>query len=1811
MQALHEELATLSPQKRRLLLSLLAKQGLEPAQLPLLPAGGSLGSYPLSLAQRRLWLLYQSEDRSLYNTSWNFLLCGPLHRAHLARSLTAIVERHQALRTTFRQVDGTPRQVVAPAQAIDPALVDLRPLPHAVREAAWQALVREEAGRPLDLERGPILRSTLLTIDPDVHILLVTTHHIVSDGWSSGIFFGELQTLYEALTAGVEPALAPLPIQYVDFASWQEAAFRGRAAEEQEAYWRQQLQGLPAQVTLPADRPRPAGAPPRGRTLRLDFDGLPAARLHDLGKPAGASLFMVLLAGFALLLSRHSGSLDVPVGSPVANRDRREVEPLIGFFVNTLVLRVDLSGGPTFRQLLERVRRMVLAAYSHTDLPFERVVEELRVRREPGIHPLFQAAFMLQMPERPTAEAGSLAFTRLLVNDEAARLDIEVQTWERERGLEGCWTYDASRFDLATMARAAACFSRLLAGMVAEPDRPVSHLPLLSEAERHALLREHSPEALEPLFRPLHRRLEEWAAAAPDREALVWSDDRGGMEAWTYRELNRRANRLARLLRGQGVGPDVVVGIGMPRHPLRVVAALAVLKAGGAFLPLSPDYPSERLRYMLRDSGVRHLLTLGDALAAVGELPGLVTDLAVAAGPRGKKNEEDLGLPVAPEQLAYAIYTSGSTGEPKGVLLAHRGLSDLGEIQRGLFRTGEGDRVLQFASFSFDASVWELAMAFAAGAALCLAGDRELEPGAPLSGLLAARRITHVTLPPTALHLMSPGDLPGLGTAISAGEACPAETASAWAAGRCFWNAYGPTETTVCATARRCEVGEEIVTIGRPLPGFSVHVLDAAQELVPMGVAGELAIGGPGLARGYHGRPDLTAARFIPSPFSHGPGERLYRTGDLVRQRADGEIQFLGRVDRQVKIHGFRIELGEVEAALLAHPAVREAAVFDREDRGNRRLAAYLVLDGGEEAAGEVREWVRRRLPAHQVPSLWLALDRLPVTANGKVDTRALAALAPAGSTGGREPRPARTPLESAIAGIWGQVLGLARVGVEEDFFDAGGDSILAIRLIGELRRRGIEVTTEQLFAHPTVAGLAAVASSAPVVEAEQGAVTGEVAPTPIQAWFLESRGERPHHFNQAALLEVPAGRSAGGLRQALRRLLGHHDALRTRWRPDGRGGIGSLLQLGGESAEPLAVCDLSPLDAAGRTAALTAAAGALQASLDLIHGPILRACLFRMGEGKTDRLLLILHHLVVDAVSWPILLGDLLALWSEPAGHRLPRKTTSFKAWSERLAAFAGSPELSAEVPYWTAESRRLAPALPLAPAAAGEAATLHLSLDEETTARLSRGPVEPLLATALATAFAGWTGEPRLLLELEGHGREPLFPDVDLSRTVGWFTSLYPVLLEIDPQAGPAGNLEAVRARLAGVPRRGIGHGLLRYASPDRAVRRALAAMPVPQVRCNYQGRIDRAHEGSEARLAGEPSGPLAAPGTGAAHAWAIDAMILGGRLEVDWAWDPARGNEATARRLLAGFRAALEELAGGDLSPLAPAAGSPLVAIRAAGEKEPFFCLPGGGGNPLYLYPLSRHLDAARPFYAVAARGLDGRARPHATIAEAAEAALAALKEARPRGPYLLGGHSFGAWTAFHAAWLLRQRGEEVSGLVIFDTPAPLPENRRRRAGHEDLSDGRWLRGIALLVERVTGSPLPTSLDALAKLSIDTFLDRFQEHLEAVHLLPPGSDPGHARGLLEVSKANTRALLDYELPGRLDVAVHLLRARELHPDDAEVMAAPADDPAWGWSRVTTGPVRHRVVPGDHLTMFSPASSPALARHLEEVLDLVPVAW
>jgi amino acid adenylation domain-containing protein len=1361
---LYADAAKLSPKRQKLLLTWMVQQGLSPSQLPIIPVERGAEDYPLSFPQQRIWLLHRLTGSSLYNTPWILRLRGPLDRERLAAALARIVARHEALRSCFPFVDGSPRQRILPPTPVDLPTVDLRAVTGAAeREACLRRELLAEIQRPLDLEHGPIFRARLVALGADEHVLVATTHHIVSDGWSTGLFFHELAEIYHAAEAGRDADLPALPVQAVDVAVWQRQWLEGPILEGHARYWEQQLAGLPPSLALPFDRPRPRGVEGRAATLPLRIPADIAARVEVLRQATGSTLFMVLLAAFGALLGRYVGGVDIPIGTHVSNRNRRDLESLIGFFVNTVVLRIDLAGDPTFRNLLERVRRTTLDGLEHQDMPFDRLVDRLGVERRPGVMPLFQVSFTLQEPAAPAPAKEGLDFEAMLLDDEAARFDLDLQMWVAGDALEGFWSYDRNLFDDDTARRMADHFLHLLGRLVREPDRPISQLPILDNAERTVVVERWNATDREVPFVPLHEQVAAWARRTPEAPAIRYRE-----ETWTYGQLDARSDRLARALRRRGVGPETVVAIALHRCPELALAVLAVGKSGGAFLPLDPDYPAERLRFMLEDSGAHLLLTVGERSEPPAARDIEALDLArladLDADDRASTGDEPTASGLRPDHLAYVIYTSGSTGQPKGVACTHGGLSNIAQIGRDAVEAGPGHRVLAFAPYSFDVSLWDLATALTAGAALCVAGQADLQPGAPLQALLRAQRITHATLPPTVLRHLSPDGLPDLEVLISGAEACPQEIVDVWAGRLRFGNAYGPTEAAIWATLKMFDAPEP-VTIGRPLSNYRAYVVDARLAPVPIGVVGQIALGGVGLARGYHGQPALTASRFVPSPFARTPGERLYLTGDLAYLRADGEIVCLGRIDNQIKLRGYRIELGEIEATLLEHEAVDDAVVIARTEDGHAQLAAFLVA--GEPSADlvtAVREHARRRLPAHMVPALWKVLDRLPATPNGKIDRKALAAMRPDRGAGKREIVAPRNAIEQRLAVVWARLLGVPQVGIHDNFFELGGDSILAVRLITELQEAGLAFDAQQLLEHQTIAELAPLAADA-------------------------------------------------------------------------------------------------------------------------------------------------------DAVT---------------------------------------------------------------------------------------------------------------------------------------------------------------------------------------------------------------------------------------------------------------------PARRLV--------------------------VALRRGGSKPPLFAIPGGGGNPFYLHPLVRHLDGARPVLALRAPGLDGHESPSPSIEDTAERYVAALRAELPHGPYLLAGHSFGAWVAFHVAWRLREDGDAVAGLVVFDMSAPHPQHRIPLPAIDDAS---WLRGNLRLVERLRGVA-PVRDAELDGLSIQAFLERFHDHLQRAGLLA-GSDLAAARGLLEVSKANALALSHYTAPGRIDVPVHLVRAASLHADDASLFTSAAEeDPArWGWPRLTDATVTVDTVAGDHITMFSPDRTAVLAHRLGPTLD------
>ncbi|HEY9781103.1 MAG TPA: amino acid adenylation domain-containing protein [Leptolyngbyaceae cyanobacterium] len=1111
--------------------------------------------FPASFAQQRLWFLNRlAPGNPFYNVSAAIRLTGQLNITALEQTFEEIVRRHEVLRTTFEMVEGELNQVVGEGVNVSLSVIDLGYLAKIEREAAARQQAIAFSQRPFDLTADLLLRVTLFQLDPGDRILLLNLHHIIADGWSIGILVREIGILYTAFNAGEPSPLPDLPIQYADFAHWQRQWLQGEVLESQLSYWRSHLADLTI-LNLPTDRPRRANQTYQGATQNLELSNSLTASLEALSQQQGVTLFMTLLAAFQTLLYRYTGQSDIAVGSPIANRNRAELEPLIGFFVNSLVLRTNLSGNPTFRQLLARVREVTLEAYAHQDLPFEKLVQELHPERDPSRHPLFQVAIALQNTPISALELPGLALNQFEFDNGTSKLDLEFHLWQSPEKLKGQVIYSTDLFDCTTITRMLGHFQTLLEGIVAEPDRRLADLPILTATERQQLLVEwNNTQKDYNCDRSIHQLFEEQVNKTPDAIAVVYQD-----EQLTYQELNRRSNKIAHYLQKLGVTPEVLVGICVWRSPLMIVGILGILKAGGAYLPLDPTYPPERLKFMLEDSQVSILLTqqsgnlklpisdfgLGATdedlasfkfegkIDSIENLKSKIQNPTLVCFDRDREiiaqqSQENPISGVTAKNLAYVIYTSGSTGQPKGVLVQHQGLCNLAQAQIQTFDLKPDHRILQFASLSFDASIFEIIMALGVGATLYLVPE-EARLGAALSSYLRQHSITHATLPPAVLKTLSPAELPALQTLISAGEACSPEIVARWATRRLF-NAYGLTETTVWSTVAEVKDSSDI-SIGGAIANTQIYVLDANLQSVPIGIPGELYISGVGVARGYLNRPDLTAERFIPNPFYRSGEWRvasgkwqevtaefpnlttyplLYKTGDLVRYLPDGKLEFLGRRDRQVKIRGYRIELGEIESLLSQHPEIEEAIVVAPKDElGNYRLVAYIVfnpksrhflhLGRPQDRSGskiqnpksnDLRRFLKEKLPDYMIPSAFVMLSSLPLNPSGKVDRSALSALSISNQQARAFIAP-RTATEATLTTLWANLLNLEQVGIQDNFFELGGDSLLAIRLLEQVNQQFEQnLPLSNLFLAPTVEQFAsAIAKNSQLSQSEDSSL--------------------------------------------------------------------------------------------------------------------------------------------------------------------------------------------------------------------------------------------------------------------------------------------------------------------------------------------------------------------------------------------------------------------------------------------------------------------------------------------------------------------------------------------------------------------------------------------------------------------------------------------------------------------------------------------------------------------------------------------------
>ena len=1453
---------------------------------------------PLSFSQQRLWFLDQLETGNpVYNLPWAMRLHGMLNVDALQFALDQLTARHEVLRTHFGAENGVARQVIEDKISVVIDSIDCS----GFSQEQLTEKVSELGLRCFELSAAPLFRVHLLNVADDDHVLAINMHHIISDGWSLNILFRELVSLYESSAQKLPVSLPDLPLQYADYAGWQRDWLDTDDYKQQLSYWSKQLKHAPGMLELPTDYPRGAVQTFEGAHLMERISPELTAKLRELAAVHGCTLFMVLLAAFNVLLSRYSNQTDVLVGTPVAGRKRTELETLVGFFINTLVIRSELDSDPDFIELLQQVKQTALDAFDHQELPFEKLVDEVQPTRDMSHSPLFQVMFVLQNQPWSDERFADLQAENLEINYGTAKFDLTLSMQEADEGLISYFEYNTALFKRETVAQMLGHFEVLLAGIVDKPHVPVSALPLITSDELQQQMVQWNPAKTHYADNATIQQLfENRVTAQPHSAAVSLGDTR-----LSYAELNARANQLAHHLISQGAGTGTLIGICLERSTDIVVSILAVFKSGAAYVPIDPDYPDDRIAYMLEDSGADIILSHRNIPATLpahdAQIISIDADEAAIASqeahnPAGRCQHND---------LAYIIYTSGSTGNPKGVMLQHQGACNLVAAQSQVFGLTATDRMLQFASISFDASIFEILMALGVGAELILGETDDLLPGAPLLQHLQQHDVTAVTLPPSALMQLPESALPQLRVITVAGEACPQELVDRWANGRRFFNLYGPTEATVWATYEECRPGRT-PTIGKAVPNAEVYVLSEQQQPVPVGVAGELCLGGAGLARGYLNRPELSAEKFIAHPFAADSGKRIYRTGDLVRFNEHGDLEFLGRIDHQVKVRGFRIELGEIENSLVSHPAVRECVVLARgEALNDNQLLAYLVAENKQPTLAELRNWLQQSLPDYMIPASFVILDEWPLTPNGKIDRKALPD--PDDTKLGVETKyiAPRNRNEEILAEIWSGLLGTERVGIHDNFFELGGDSILSIQIIARATQRGLHLTPKQLFNNQTIAELAVVISAdAPVINAEQGRVLGDLPLTPIQHWFLNQNLPEPQHFNQSMLLESDSELDHVILEQALHLLTDQHDALRLRFTA-----INNTWQQ-----------SLAPFEDAQLLVKLANATPEqlehLQGSLNITKGPLLKAALI-----SDTKLLIIVHHLAIDWVSWPVLLGDLEFAYTQLINTRpvaLPRKTTSFKAWSEQLGEWAASEAINTELDYWQQLPWDDAGMLPLdhSDGDNSEANTqLHtLELSAEKTSGIMQGlanryRVSPrdILLSAVATAISESTDNNTVIIDLEGHGREDLFDGTDLSRSVGWFTTLYPVVLQLPADKSATNTLPAVRDQIAALPNKGIGFGVLRYLAPD-----TILSAPTAEVSFNYLGVIDQvASDNSMFSVLNEPRGPEHSLANARPHKLDINCMVSDGRLYMNFGFSKKIFAESTIAALAGRVEAALDSL------------------------------------------------------------------------------------------------------------------------------------------------------------------------------------------------------------------------------------------------------------------------------------------------------------
>ncbi|POO79777.1 non-ribosomal peptide synthetase [Bacillus sp. MBGLi97] len=1443
-------------------------------------------TYPVSSPQKRMYVLQQLEGaQTSYNMPAVLRLTGELDVERLNSVMQQLMKRHEALRTTFEIKDGETVQRIWKEAECEMAYFE-------APEEETERIVSEFI-KPFKIDQLPLFRIGLIKHSDTEHVLLFDMHHIISDGASVGVLIEELSKLYDG------EDLEPLRIQYKDYAVWQQQFIQSELYKKQEEHWLKELDGELPVLTLPTDYSRPAVQTFEGDRIAFSLEAGKADALRRLAKETDSTLYMVLLASYSAFLSKLSGQDDIIVGSPVAGRSQADVSRVIGMFVNTLALRTYPKGEKTFADYLNEVKETALSAFDAQDYPLEDLIGNVQVQRDTSRNPLFDAVFSMQNANIKDLTMKGIQLEPHPFERKTAKFDLTLTADETDGGLTFVLEYNTALFKQETIERWKQYWMQLLNAVTGNPNQPLSSLSLVTETEKQALLEAWKGKALPvPTDKTVHQLFEETVQRHKDRPAVTYNG-----RSWTYGELNAKANRLARILIDCGISPDDRVGV-LTKPSLEMSAAvLGVLKAGAAFVPIDPDYPDQRIEYILQDSGAKLLLKqegISVPDSYTGDVILLDGSRTILSLPLDENDEENPETAVTAENLAYMIYTSGTTGQPKGVMVEHHALVNLCFWHHDAFSMTAEDRSAKYAGFGFDASIWEMFPTWTIGAELHVIDEAIRLDIVRLNDYFETNGVTITFLPTQLAEQFMELENTSLRVLLTGGDKLKRAVKKPYT----LVNNYGPTENTVVATSTEIHPEEGSLSIGQAIANTRVYILGEGNQVQPEGVAGELCVAGRGLARGYLNREDETAKRFVADPFV--PGERMYRTGDLVKW-VNGGIEYIGRIDQQVKVRGYRIELSEIEVQLAQLSEVQDAAVTAVKDKGgNTAIAAYVTPESADIEA--LKSALKETLPDYMIPAFWVTLSELPVTANGKVDRKALPE--PDIEAGSGEYKAPTTDMEELLAGIWQDVLGMAEVGVTDNFFSLGGDSIKGIQMASRLNQHGWKLEMKDLFQHPTIEELTQYVERAEGKQADQGPVEGEVILTPIQRWFYEKNFTNKHHWNQSVMLHAAKGFDPERVEKTLQALIEHHDALRMVYREE-NGDIIQAYQPIGESKVSFEIVDLYGSDEEMLKNQIKILANRLQSSIDLQNGPLLKAEQYRTEAG--DHLLIAVHHLVVDGVSWRILLEDFASGYMQAEKEEslvFPQKTNSFKDWAEELAAFSQSAHLLQQAEYWSQIAAEQVSPLPkdceTEQRIVKDTSSVLCELTEEDTKHLLTDVHQPygteindILLSALGLTMKEWTDGAKIGINLEGHGREDIIPNVNISRTVGWFTAQYPVVLDMS-EADASAVIKTVKENLRRIPDKGVGYGILRYFTETAETKGF-----TPEISFNYLGQFDSEVKTDFFEPSAFDMGRQVSGESEALYALSFSGMIRNGRFVLSCSYNEKEFERATIEERMERFK------------------------------------------------------------------------------------------------------------------------------------------------------------------------------------------------------------------------------------------------------------------------------------------------------------------